>query len=239
MALCIVLVALAWYAVSKLPNIKNPGPSTNTQTTIPLSGSSYVEHTQYYDIAANYPATTPLTGTANAAALAQIKQFISDTVVEFKSEGNFATTGPAPEGKETLDIKYLIASSPHTASYIFTIYEDTLGAHGNTFFRTFTFSSRTGALLALKDLFSTPSYLDSLSSMSRARLPAVIGEPFDSSFIDNGTTPDDKSFSNFFFDTTDFVVLFAPYQVAPYAAGPQTLRIPVTDLGSILNSQYP
>ena len=139
--------------------------------------------------------------------------------------------------KETLQITYLIASSAHTVSYIFTIYEDTLGAHGNTFFHTFTFDTGTGASLSLADIFSS-SYLDTLSSISRTKLPSVIGDDADPAFINNGTTPDEKNFENFFFDNRDFVVLFAPYQVAAYADGPQTLRIPLSELSSILKPEY-
>ncbi len=81
-------------------------------------------------------------------------------------------------------------------------------------------------------------YLDKLSSISRAELPAVIGPSADTDFIKQGTTATEASFASFFFDNSEFVLLFPPYQVAPYAAGPQTLRIPRSELEDILKSDY-
>jgi hypothetical protein len=69
-------------------------------------------------------------------------------------------------------------------------------------------------------------------------LPAIIGSDAVGSFITDGTTPNDANFANFFVDNNTLVILFAPYQVAPYAAGPQTLRIPFSQLSGILKAEY-
>ena len=227
-----------------------------------LSGSKYTEHAPYYDIAANYASSTDIvtvSAVANTAAVALMKEFVSSTITKFKTNGNFANLtshdivmmGFDKGRKESLQITYLIGSSAHTLSYIFTITEDTLGAHPNLFFKTFSFdtdpsthSGQAGAPLALTDLFVPGSeYLAALSRIARTKLPAVIGTKLvDADFIKNfimpGTTPEEKNFDNFFFDNQDFVILFAPYAVAPYSAGPQTLRIPLTDLSDILKPAY-
>ena len=70
-------------------------------------------------------------------------------------------------------------------------------------------------------------------------LPAIIGQGADASFINPGTTPDATNFQNFFFDNNNLIILFAPYAVAPYSSGPQTLPIPAAQLSTILKSQYP
>ena len=171
----------------------------------------------------------------------------SDTITQFKKDGNFANLTPEDkhllgfdQGRRySLTVAYLFGTSENTLSYIFTIYEDTGGAHGNTFFKTFTFDTRTGAVLSLADLFTPGSdYLATLSQISRSRLPDIIGAPADFTAIKDGTTPEAKNFQNFFFDGTDFVVLFPPYQVAAYAAGPQTLRIQKSQLFDILKTAY-
>lgn len=246
-ALIVIVGGIIFYAATTPSPVKTPA----TGDTSTLSGTSHVEHAEYYDIAVNYPSSTPslssVGASADAAAVAQMKQFVADTIAQFKTDGNFAnltaadikTMGLGPDRKETLQIKYLIASSPRTVSYIFTTYMDTLGAHGNTFFHTFTFDTSTGAPLALADIFAPGSdYLATLSSISRAKLPAVIGNGADTGMIANGTTPDEKNFANFFFDNKDFVILFDPYAVAPYSAGTQTLRIPVSELAAILKTPY-
>ena len=230
--------------------------SEKTPSTIGLPAGSYVEHADYYDIATNYATSTPLTqvsAAADAAAISSMQSFVSDTIAQFKTDGNFAnltpkdiaTLGLGSDRKESLEIKYLIASSPRSVSYIFTTYEDTLGAHPNTTFKTFTFDTTTGKELALGDVFSTGSdYLSALSTISRAQLPSVIGDAatsdpsFAVNFIDPGTTPEAKNFENFFLDNDNLVILFPPYAVAPYSAGPQTLRIPLSELANVLKIEY-
>ncbi|MFZ3043992.1 MAG: RsiV family protein [Minisyncoccia bacterium] len=240
------LIGIIAYAALRPAPAKAPGAEAPTAPPV-----SFKEVTKYYDIGTNYPSSTPLlasVGTsADIAAVARMKKFVDDTVAQFKTDGNFDNLTPKDiqmlgfdQGrKEKLNIVYLIASSPRTVSYIFTTYEDTLGAHGNTFFHTFTFDTSTGAPLALVDLFTPGSdYLGALSSISRAKLPSVIGSSADMTFITPGTTPEAKNFQNFFFDDQRLVILFAPYAVAPYSSGPQTLPIPVNELSNILKSEY-
>jgi hypothetical protein len=246
-ALLIILATVVLYAATKPLPAKAPGESASG---VALPASGYVEHADYYDIATNYASSTPLQGEKNTAAVALMQKFVSDTIEQFKTDGNFAnltaedikTMGFDQGRKETLQIAYLIASSPRTVSYIFTVYEDTLGAHGITFFHTFTFDTTTGTLLTLDDLFipSVPgtSTLFVLSNLARTKLPGIIGDGADMKFIQDGTTLDEKNFQNFFFDNKDFVILFDPYAVAPYSSGPQTLRIPLSELTSILKPEY-
>ncbi len=242
------IVALAVLAGISFYGAMRPAPAQapNAQTTL-LPAGSYSEHEDYYDITASYATSTPLAGNANAAAIALMQDFVNDTIAQFKSDGNFdqltardiEMMGYDEGRKQELEIVYLVASSPRTVSYIFTIYTDTLGAHGNISFKTFTFDTRSGASLALKDLFiSGFAYLNTLSEISRARLSAIIGQDVETTFIIDGTVPEEGNFANFFPDNSELVFLFPPYQVAPYSAGPQTLRIPLSNLSSILKPEY-
>ena len=242
-ALILALGGVIFYAATR--------PATGTLPALALPEGGYSEHAAYYDIVANYATTTPLrtsvSAPADRAAVALMQRFVSDTIVQFKTDGKFDRLTPTDvqvmgfdKGrKETLQIAYLISSSAHTVSYIFTIYEDTLGAHGNAFFHTFTFDTTTGAPLSLTDVFLPGAdYLGTLSVLSRAKLPDLIDAPVNASMLAEGTQPADKNFAAYFLDNRDFVVLFAPYAVAPYSAGPQTLRIPLSDLASILKPEY-
>ncbi len=250
LALVVVLGGLMWYVSGASGGGASGSVSTTTVSSIPVTGP-YVEHGQYYDIAANYPTTTPMRGNAGQAALERIRSFIQNQIAQFKAQGNFANLTPqdikmmgyASGKKESLDIAYLISTSPagtpRTVSYIFTIYEDTLGAHGNTFFRTFTFDLKTGQELSIGDLFAPGQpYLATLSSLTRTNLTQNLGPNTNPQMLDSGTAPDEKNFQNFFLDNGTLAILFAPYDVAPYAAGPQTVRIPFSDLAGLLQPQY-
>lgn len=247
LGILIIGAGIFFYVATKPLPAKAPG----TADASGLSGTTYIEHATYYDITVNYASSTPLLAkvgaAANTSAVVAMKKFASDTITQFKTDGNFTHLTPADvktmgfgDGrKEKLQIVYMIASSPRTISYIDMIYEDTLGAHGNTFFKTFTFDTTTGASLTLADIFLPGSdYLSNLSQISRAKLPGIIGDGAQVDMIAEGTKPEAASFSNFFFDGKEFVVLFSPYEVAAYAAGPQTLRIPLSDLTSILKPEY-
>jgi len=173
--------------------------------------------------------------------------FVVKSVAQFKVDGNFANLtdenarlmGLGKTHTYSLDISYRTTRGARTVSYIYTVNEDTGGAHGNTTFQTFTFDTQTGANVALKDLFVPGApYLATLSSLSRAKLPAILGDMTDTQMLTDGTTPDETNFANFYIENSDFVLLFSPYQVAAYAAGPQTLRIPLSDLSHILKPEY-
>ncbi len=233
----IVLAGIVVYIGTRPAPLKAPEGTVVAPSQIFLPAGAYTEQAPSYAIAANYPTTTPLTSAANGAALAEMRNYIAETIFQFKTGGNPANSTQGT--KETLQIKYLVSSSLHTVSYIFTVYENTRGVHGNLFFRTFTFDTSTGAALALADLFApNTAYLETLSSISRAQLPQVIGHGADTSFIARGTAPEAKNFANFFIDNGYLDILFDPYQVAPYALGPQTLRIPLATLGAVLKPEY-
>jgi hypothetical protein len=124
-------------------------------------------------------------------------------------------------------------------SYIYQIDSYTLGAHGNTTFRTFTFDLVNGKELSLADVFvPNSSYAEKLSTLSRAMLPSLVGEYLNKEMLADGTTAERANFEAFFLDGTSLVIIFPPYAVAPYAAGPQTLAIPLAQLQDILKPEY-
>ncbi|OGG48817.1 hypothetical protein A2678_00335 [Candidatus Kaiserbacteria bacterium RIFCSPHIGHO2_01_FULL_53_31] len=240
LALLVVVGVIVFYAASRPTSVRAPVPS------------SYSEHTQYYDITAQLATSTPLLQSAgvkaDAVAVTLMKNFVSETIVQFKTDGNFAnltsediqTLGLDQGRKETLQINHVIASGAHTVSYIYTIYTDTLGAHGNTYYRTFTFNLEDGEPLLLSDLFVKDSpYLETLSVQGRSMLPDIIGvDMYDENMAKAGTEPETINFENFFLDDISLVILFPPYAVAAYAAGPQTLAIPTSELKDILKPEF-
>lgn len=224
-ALAVVLGGLGWYAGTRQGQTL-PGISAASLPAQP----PYRETAPVWKIIANYPTSTPLIGSANDSAMALMRSFIADTIMQFKK----GAQGAPNQTGLSLDLVYLIGSSPRTVSYIYTIYEDTGGAHGMTYFKTFVFDTKTGTHLSLVDLFAPGStYLQTLSSLARAKLPGVIGQYADPQMIQNGTTPDEKNFENFFIDNHNIDFLFPPYQVAAYAQGPVTLQIPMAELPGI------
>jgi len=258
--LAIIGVLIVWFVATHPAPVQAPttqppaGAATSTDQTI-------TDHQPYYDVDAVYPGTTPLAGLPDSAdvnAVALMKQWETDTIEKFKTESGVTTLTPQDvqmqnlgvDGRKyALGITYQGSVSARTVSYVFQVYEDTLGAHPNAFYHTFTFDTQTGQNLALKDLFvPNAPYLARLSAAAQADMPAVIAkaENVDLSEVDTsptgmlatGITPTEDNFANFALDGSDLVIIFQPYQIGPWALGTQTDRIPLSSLSDILKPDY-
>jgi hypothetical protein len=260
--LVLVLGAVIWYMATHPPHPITQGTPGTASTSPSKPGAvatpSLNEETAYYVIKASYPASTPLRtsagGAADAKAVEAMKQFEVNTIDAFKEQGNFAhltandikMMGFDQGRKESVDITYQKKTGLHTLSYLFTLTEDTFGAHPNTFFRAFTFDTKTGEELDLGDIFAPGvNYLSLLSTQSRKLLPATIAaregikvSAVDTAYIARGTTPDADNFQTWYLEGSNLFIVFPPYQVAPYAAGEQTVSIPLSQLGASLAAKY-
>lgn len=115
-------------------------------------------------------------------------------------------------------------AAPSLLSIRFEEFRDTGGAHPNTGYSTFVFDLRRQARLTLADLFSDKAAaLAVLSELATRRMELVL----DGSMFPEGLAPTAENFSVFVVDGADVLFTFPPYQVASYAQGPQTLRVPL------------
>jgi len=252
-ALILVLLGLiGWYmATNRAPEPYVPVPETVPTVPPPPEPGMIIEHAQYYEIEATYPAETPLLSSAdaeaNAAAIGVMKTFVEDTVQDFKRQGDFDSLtdedlrimGYDQGRKQTLAIEYEEKAGADTVSYVYTIYIDTFGAHPNGFYRTFTFDTESGTELAIRNLFQPKSaYLARLSEISRFELAKVLGPDANLEYLNQGTEPKDLNFENFAIESDALVLIFPPYQVGPYALGTQIVTIPLSQLKDILKPEY-
>ncbi len=230
---------------TKAPAAVEETPSTADKT---LSDEG-----DYHKITAVSPGTTPLKGEANAAAVAIMQGFVSAEAATFKHESGLETLtqedidmmGIGGDRKYVLDIKYEMHESPVTVSYVFPIFADTMGAHPNAYYRTFTFDKQTGKELLIADLFTDETYLAVLSEKSRAILKPHIAEvsaipeaELDTEYLESGTTPDAPNFQYFYLEGDALVIIFPPYQVGPWVLGMQEARIPRAELADRLKAEY-
>lgn len=98
------------------------------------------------------------------------------------------------------------------------------GAHGLTNFDGLSFDRATGRRLSLDDALKlTGLTLDQVSAQASSTLTTSMGEDF---IFPEGTSPDPVNFASFVVSDKDVTFIFQPYQVGPYAAGPQEVAIP-------------
>ncbi len=217
----------------------NPGGVPIVQETHVLAGTEtkegdflYKEDAPYYTIEARYPAHALV-----------VEQAVADRIEEFKKNGDFANLtaedikiqGLGSDRKYALDMQYKTYISPNTVSYSYMVYEDTLGAHPNTYFKTFVFD-QNGSQLTIKDILaSNPNGLEELSLLvsndvvaqykERAQVDDTTGLIYD-----EGLAPKEENFSNFVIDRDTLVIQIPPYQVAAYAVGSFEVRIKLKDI---------
>jgi hypothetical protein len=184
---------------------------------------------------------------ADAAALDTIERSLQMDITEFEQNVAGLTPEVLPslaDQKLSFSAEYKKFISPHLESYLYTIYEDTGGAHPNGYFKSFVFGM-TGATVGLGDLFtstSTNGYLNQISAIASADIENQMherlgGDPAGSIFAD-GLAPQADNFQVFVVDGPTLKLFFPPYQVAAYAAGSFEVDIPLSTFGGILKPEY-
>lgn len=121
------------------------------------------------------------------------------------------------------------------ASVLLGAYVDTGGAHGTILFYSVNVDRSNQHRLQLADIFdSNTEYLDYIAARARSELASILGA--ESVFL-KGLAPTESNFRVFTLNDSSITFHFPPYQVAAYAAGPQSVTIPYQDLGPYWRSE--
>lgn len=112
------------------------------------------------------------------------------------------------------------------------------GAHGNTYYKTFTFDTFKGEFCDIFDITGMKKeeicqYCRSIL-LSKLESKSEIGEYYYSMYYDwiiMGTEPSNVTFLNYIFyqdeEERGVEIVFEPYSVAPYSKGVQVVRLPL------------
>jgi peptidoglycan-N-acetylglucosamine deacetylase len=179
-----------------------------------------------YEISAEYPVT------GRDDITDKVRGFVEESIATFKKD-----TAGIEEGfrAATLDITYDEESNEVADNYIFHIYSDTGGAHGIEVTRTFSFDE-SGNLIELNDLFTNED--KGLQLVSQYVKTDLMKREFaDSEWISEGAAPTDENYHSYTVSKKGLTVFFDPYQVAAYAAGPQTVDVPVSAFKAYANTK--
>lgn len=234
----------------------NPG-ETNAPVTTSVDGAAlnanndfvYKIETEFVSIEATYPSKTALDDAANAKARLTIETWVKERTSGFLTMVNDELLSADEKArlredgrKYAMGISYKTYSSPGYVSYVFQVYEDTGGAHPNTYYTTFTFDVN-GDKKELADLFvSGSNYLNRLSSEAYTRVLTESKKRFEATDLDEsqldwirmGTAPTHEALQFFYLNGSDLVLVFPPYQVSAYAAGTFEIPVPLSVLVDIL-----
>ena len=148
-------------------------------------------------------------------------------------------TAPTINNGSTLDVKYTLLSQIGdlwSFKFDFSFYADG-AAHPGLNSMTLNYDLGQGKELALADLFlPNANYLEAISKYSIAELSE---QPFFDSSSSNGAQPTPENYRNWNITPNGLMITFDEYQVAPYAAGPQQVRVPYSELRDLINPQGP
>lgn len=210
--------------------------------TAPLEQQRIQESAAHVSIEAVYP-VLPGTGPAVDAANREIRALVDGVIGTFRGQAGEYGAGPGTEGQGwegpdwSLTLDY---DSPHrTDRYLaipFSGYEYTGGAHGMPLILPLVIDLATGRPVPPEGLFAPGSqWLERLSERCLAALQGRDLLSADDQWLREGTAPRVENYSLLLPGPDGLTVTFAPYSVAPYAAGIQEVLIPYGDLAGLLD----
>ena len=166
-----------------------------------------------------------------------IRAFASDTIESFTKDVEEMYSPNIPkEFTSDLSVRWtVLLESPTLLSLRFDESEYIAGsAHPNTQTRILNYDMERHLLLQTGDLFaSSTKALPFLSTYTREKLKTILlDQPkdiYDTQGL-KGTEPTTENFSVVGIEKSGLLVVFTPYQVAPYARGTIQISVPTQDL---------
>ncbi len=181
----------------------------------------------------------------------EVRAMITKNVAAFKTsetanETDIGTDIPAETQTSTLDSDYEIRlASDDLISIEFSESAYSRGAaHPNSYTAVVNYDVRNGKKLTLVDLFNPKSnYLKAISDFSIKDLKQQSKKDKDSmlsdDMIQSGASARADNFNAWTITKQGLWITFDPYQVAPYAAGPQQVLVPYTALKDLIKTDGP
>jgi Protein of unknown function (DUF3298)/Deacetylase PdaC len=202
-----------------------------------------------YEIAAQYPQLTggnnPNLEKFNQAARAAVTKKVAGFKKDMAPEADENTEETRPEDSmgSDLTISYTVAlAQDDLVSIDFEVSSYFQGAaHPNSYTETFNYDLKNGKQLKLADLFKPGAkYLQAIANYCIADLKKQATEKgLQAEEIDKGAAAKADNYLGWTITKRGLGIDFDPYQVGPYAAGPQFVLVPYSDLKDLINPEGP
>jgi len=209
-----------------------------------------------YEIAVEYPQLTGSVDPNFEKFNQTVRSLIAKKVADFKKEMTPSADEPAPdEANETaaeslgsdINISYtVVLAKDDLISIEFTVSSYSAGAaHPNSYTEVVNFDLKNGKVLKLADLFLPGSkYVQTLATYCIQALKKQAKEQgadamLDDDWIQKGAAPELTNYDNWTISKKGLGITFDPYQVGPYAAGPQRVLVPYSALKEIIKPDGP
>ncbi len=168
---------------------------------------------------------------------AAVQSFIEKTKKSFFKEIADDADVPADApGKSGLNVTYSLPYKTKNAlsvSFNISIYHRGAAHPSNT---VAVLNFINGRQVNLSDLFRPEvNYLKPIASFCSKEITKK--NISDKKWIEEGTKPIDKNYKIWSFSSDGINIIFDTYQVAAYVYGPQTVKIPLSQISSLLNPE--
>jgi len=177
--------------------------------------------------------------TKSAVLNEAINKFIAAQEKDFKDNINGLSDVSSAMG--SLDISYKSYLSNRIASFNFDVNGYTGGAHGNLNTVTFNYDKDLDKILTVKDIFiDKPDYLVQLSNLVKPLIQNELNKVQfqDDAWLEEGAGAKEENYQRFVFTKDGLTFFFTPYQVAPYAVGPQDITLSYQSIYLLLRPEY-
>lgn len=199
------------------------------------------EKEKLYEVRVSYPEVSGISFAADSRITNDIRLRVTAMVDEFvkrESVSEYAFS----DLKSTLETEYReLPPVRGVLSIPILVSEYSSGAaHPNSFMLAANYDVATGEPLTLEDLFAGSGFLSRISVLARDGLEKIFTENewTPSEWSDEGTAPLAENYRDFYVDGDNLVIIFNPYQVAPYVYGIIEVPIPFAELSNILKPAY-
>jgi Protein of unknown function (DUF3298) len=252
----VLFIILACNAITQIPT-NTPSPAhltapivptaTIIATTVPLGDQVTLStvslhetnQTPGYEIKAEIPTLQGSTDIRVVNFNTKMTKLVNNEIDAFKKNVSDIPVDPN-FAASFLEVKYtplFHAGDIFSIKFDFSFYSSG-AAHPGLYSITVNYDLAQGRELTLSDLFLPNSnYLEVLSNYCIPDLKKQNPE-IDDSFL-GGAAPTPENYRNWNITTDGLMVTFDEYQVAPYAAGPQKVIMPYSELQAVINRQGP
>ncbi len=208
--------------------IDNRDTSASEWPSKEMRTETITDSSKGYDISVKYPVAK------SDAITAIFKKFAEDQITAFKEDTAGIEDQPLDAPSMALQVTYEIKQTDKVQNYIFSIYTDTGGAHGLMATKTYAFT-KTGEVVELADLFTDKTIgLEKVANEAKRELKTR--EFAEVAWIDEGASPTEDNYQNFIVGANEVTFIFDAYQVAPYAAGAQSVIVPISIFKAVANT---
>jgi hypothetical protein len=199
-----------------------------------------------YEIDAQYPQITggsnPNFEKFNQVARASVTKTVADFRKQMAPQPG--EDEPRPEGSMGSDLTmgYEIAlAQDDLISIEFNVGSYYQGAaHPNSYSEVLNYDLKNGKQLKLGDLFKPGAkYLQAIASYCIAELKKDKDKGLLDGVFEKGASPTGENYKNWTLTRRGLGISFDPYQVGPYAAGPQYVVVPYSTLKDLIKPEGP